>query len=149
VSDNIQIARLYQMYSPAVFGCAYSILRNRAAAEDITQAIFLKLLHYDDTANPIKNHKTWLIVATRNLAYNYIRDNKRELSPEGHGDIVADGFEEQAIYSIEIQKALDVLNDIEQQLFMLHYLDRYKYRELSEIFSIPVGTVKTHCHTPR
>ena len=151
--DSDQLAVWYQDYHLAVFGVAYAVLKNRAEAEDITHTVFSKLLHNDDAENPIRNPRAWLITVARNLACNTLRDRKREMYDDGEHEAVSepssDGFEEELVFSLDIRRALTVLSDLEQELFILHYVDGYKHRELSEIYALPIGTVKTHCHSAK
>src|SRR5262245_29850346 len=72
--------RLVPEYRRRVFGLAYGILRDRAAAEDLAQEVFVKLWQalprYDGRARI----STWIYAITRNAAVSALRSRRRELS---------------------------------------------------------------------
>src|SRR5512145_3075525 len=72
--------RLVTAYRRRVFGLAYSILRDRAAAEDLAQEGFVKLWQslpkYDGRAQL----STWIYAITRNAAVSALRARRRTAS---------------------------------------------------------------------
>ena len=72
--------QLVPAYRRRVFGLAYSILRDRAAAEDLAQEVFLKLWQalprYDGRAQL----STWIYAITRNAAVSALRRRRRSVS---------------------------------------------------------------------
>ena len=72
--------RLVPAYRRRVFGLAYSILRDRAAAEDLAQEVFVKLWQalprYDGRARL----STWIYAITRNAAVSALRARRRTVS---------------------------------------------------------------------
>ena len=72
--------RLVPAYRRRVFGLAYSILRDRAAAEDLAQEVFVKLWQalprYDGRAQL----STWIYAITRNAAISALRARRRDVS---------------------------------------------------------------------
>jgi RNA polymerase sigma-70 factor (ECF subfamily) len=147
MTENPSFASLYAQTASAVYDCAYILLKNRASAEDIVQTAFFKLFQNDSTATPILNKRAWLLKTARNLSLNLLRDRSRETEFSENEDILSAIFEDDLVFSMEIRRGLCVLNDAERQAFVLHYVDGYKYRELAEVFELPVSTVKTHCRS--
>ena len=72
--------RLVPAYRRRVFGLAYSILRDRGAAEDLAQEVFVKLWQalprYDGRAKL----STWIYAITRNAAVSALRSRRRSVS---------------------------------------------------------------------
>ena len=72
--------RLVPGYRRRVFGLAYSLLRDRGAAEDVAQEVFVKLWQalprYDGRAQL----STWIYAITRNAAISAMRKRRRSLS---------------------------------------------------------------------
>src|SRR5688572_25863518 len=72
--------RLVTAYRRRVFGLAYGILRDRAAAEDLAQEVFVKLWQalprYDGRAKL----STWIYAITRNAAVSALRARRRSVS---------------------------------------------------------------------
>src|SRR5690606_19095911 len=72
--------RLVPAYRRRVFGLAFSILRDRAAAEDLAQEVFVKLWQalprYDGRAKL----STWIYAITRNASISALRARRPVLS---------------------------------------------------------------------
>ena len=72
--------RLVPEYRRRVFGLAFSILRDRAAAEDLAQEVFVKLWQalprYDGRAKL----STWIYTITRNASISALRARRPALS---------------------------------------------------------------------
>ena len=72
--------RLVPAYRRRVFGLAFSVLRDRAAAEDLAQEVFVKLWQalprYDGRAQL----STWIYAITRNAAISALRSRRRSVS---------------------------------------------------------------------
>lgn len=63
-----------------VFYITLKILKNREAAEDVTNDVFTSLYEYMLISRPpIKKIRPFLAVSAKRKAYNYIRDNNRFL----------------------------------------------------------------------
>ncbi|MBC7342885.1 MAG: sigma-70 family RNA polymerase sigma factor [Clostridia bacterium] len=66
---------LFRSYYPRVYRRLYYLLGERAAAEDLTQEVFLKL--YRKPPRDESNLGGWLSRVAANLAYNYLRGEER------------------------------------------------------------------------
>ena len=71
---------LYQSYHTMVYRRLYYLLGEQAAAEDLTQEAFLKLYHSPPREK--NNLGGWLLRVAANLAYNYLRGERRRCSRE-------------------------------------------------------------------
>jgi len=70
---------LFQSYYPLVYRRLYYLLGERAAAEDLTQEVFLKLYHQPPRER--SNLGGWLLRVAANLAYNRLRGEERRCRP--------------------------------------------------------------------
>lgn len=75
-----ELERYYQKYRKAVFHTALMILKDISSAEDAMQEVFIKFLSAYEKG--IDHVGAWLITATKNYCFNYIRDNKRTIQTE-------------------------------------------------------------------
>lgn len=67
----------YELYKNIVLQTAAFYTRNKYTAEDIMQEVFLRYYVYIKHAK-VNKEKQWLLTTTKNMAYNYVRDHKRE-----------------------------------------------------------------------
>jgi RNA polymerase sigma-70 factor (ECF subfamily) len=145
--------RLVPEYRRRVFGLAFSILRDRSAAEDLAQEVFVKLWRalprYDGRARL----STWIYAITRNAAVSALRTRRRTLSmsdravrEEAEGIAAAPG---PAGAERELRRSIEVLPEKQRQAVTLYYLDERPVEEVAEMMGLPANTVKTHLHRAR
>lgn len=145
--------RLVPAYRRRVFGLAYSILRDRAAADDLAQEVFVKLWQalprYDGRAQL----STWIYAITRNAAVSALRARRRSVSlsdaavqAEVEG-LAAEPAVEPADASL--RRRIDALPEKQRQAVTLYYLDERPVEEVAEMMGLPANTVKTHLHRAR
>ncbi|WP_433542754.1 RNA polymerase sigma factor SigX [Neomoorella humiferrea] len=72
---SAEFEALFQSFYPLVYRRLYYLLGERAAAEDLTQEVFLKL--YYQPPREKSNLGGWLLRVAANLAYNYLRGEER------------------------------------------------------------------------
>ncbi len=138
---------LYDKYAPAIYSYAMTIVKDPATAEDVLQSVFVAVCENDPRQKPIQNMRSWLLRVAHNQALNIIRERQR-FSDDSDLALLCQQtcMEESSIYSMEVRRALAKLEPLEQQLFTLHYVSGYRYRELAGMLGLPIGTVKTVCH---
>lgn len=145
--------RLVPAYRRRVFGLAFSVLRNRAEAEELAQEVFVKLWQalprYDGRARL----STWIYAITRNAAISALRSRRHALSMS---DPAVSGEVEGRELAPEVNpddavlwRAVDALPDKQRQAIVLYYQDDRPVEEVAEMMDLPVNTVKTHLHRAR
>lgn len=150
--DRDAFTQFYHSTHDRVFGLALRLLRRTAAAEEITQEIYLYVWNAADTydmrlASPIG----WLTMLTHRRAVDRIRvetsSTTRELAyGQRHlgrdHDIVAETvsqrWEERAVVD-----CLATLTERQRETLALAYYGGRTYPEVAEHLGIPVNTVKT------
>lgn len=79
-------ARLYREYGPAVYRRCLRLLRDREAAQDATQEVFVRLVRNMDRLEGRGDALPWIYRVTTNHCLNVLRDSGRhgegDLSPE-------------------------------------------------------------------
>jgi len=145
--------RLVPAYRRRVFGLAFSILRDRAAAEDLAQEVFVKLWQalprYDGRAQL----STWIYAITRNASVSALRARRRTLSMSDHAvrDEVEGlpGGQAPAPVDAGLRRAVEALPEKQRLAITLYYLDERPVEEVAEMMGLPANTVKTHLHRAR
>ncbi len=161
VSDALQQAPAPPVFEAVVraerrrvFGLAYSILRDRAAAEDVAQEVFVKLWHalpgYDGRAAL----STWIYAITRNASISALRRRRAAGSlsdPAVLAEAEAAAPQDDAIGADDaaLWRAVAALRDSERQCVTLFYQDERSVEEVAAMLGMPVNTVKTHLYRAR
>jgi RNA polymerase sigma-70 factor (ECF subfamily) len=147
-------AQLVPGYRRRVFGIAFGILRDRAAAEDVVQEVFVKLWQglsgYDGRAKL----STWIYAITRNASISALRKRPRGLSLSdpavaAEADALESGSTPAETGDSQLWRAVGELPDRQRQVVTLFYQDDRTTEEVAEMLGLPVNTVKTHLHRAR
>jgi RNA polymerase sigma-70 factor (ECF subfamily) len=90
-----KVGEFYARFGPTIYARCRRMLKERAAAEDATQEIFLKVLRHIDSAPSETAVLPWIHRITTNHCLNLLRDGRRhavavESVPEVHVDDVED-----------------------------------------------------------
>jgi len=145
--------QLVPAYRRRVFGLAYSVLRDRGAAEDVVQEVFVKLWQalprYDGRAQL----STWIYAITRNAAISAMRKQRRSVSMsdpavfeqvENRGAAPEAGPDDAALW-----QKVEALPVKQRQAVILYYQEDRPVEEVAVMMGLPVNTVKTHLHRAR
>jgi RNA polymerase sigma-70 factor (ECF subfamily) len=143
---------LYQRYGALCYSLAVRILGDPGRAEDVVQDAFIRLWTHANSYDSARGSlRTWLLTAVRHRAIDYLRGRpgrerqEVEIGPElpAHGvgsdpwRDVAESLERQAV-----RQALASLPPDQRQVVELAYYGGYTQREIAEIVSAPLGTIK-------
>ncbi|MFF2555083.1 sigma-70 family RNA polymerase sigma factor [Nocardia sp. NPDC058058] len=150
--DRDAFTQLYRMTSHRVFGVALRMLRNRAAAEEVTQEVYLQVwsspTRYDSRlASPIG----WLIVLTRRRAIDRIRSDRAAFERDvRYGEMqrsIDRDFVFEAVQERDERRAvlrgLGLLTELQRESIELAYFGGLTYSELADRLDIPLATVKS------
>ena len=147
---------LINKYEIIVLRFIYNMIKDKEAAEDITQEVFItvynKLYLYD------KSHKfsNWLLQISKNKCIDYIRKYKRvyesniedipnitskEMSPEQAAE-----FEET---KENVEAYLNSLNEVDRQILIIRYSQNLTFYDLSKILEMTESNVKRRYYRSR
>jgi RNA polymerase sigma-70 factor (ECF subfamily) len=148
------LGRLVPAYRRRVFGLAYSILRDRAAAEDVAQEVFVKVWQAFDSYDGRARLSTWIYAITRNTAIGALRKRSRLVSlSEPDVSAVVDAMEARDAPDDggdpQLWRLVDGLPEKQRQAVVLFYQDDRSIEEVADMLAMPVNTVKTHLHRAR
>jgi RNA polymerase sigma-70 factor, ECF subfamily len=136
---------LYDSYHRLVYGVAMRMLGDVATAEDVTQAVFLKVWSSPQLFES-GNFAGWLVRMTRNRALDLLRSKsyRHEELPEAQPAEIM--LEETAFAHIDADKvraALTQLPGEQRELIELGFFGGMTHEELARRTDVPLGTVKT------
>jgi RNA polymerase sigma-70 factor (ECF subfamily) len=137
--DNVAFEELYNDLKTPIYTIIYRITWDKSSSEDVMQEVFFKL-YQSPPETHIKNLRAYIFQMGRNLAIDSTRKQ--------HPDISLDEIAEAAHLPIDdfslrmdIEDALKTVPAQECQIVTLHVIGELKFREISAIMQIPLGTV--------
>lgn len=133
-----KFARLAEKYMDTIFRVAYSWLKNRDSANDVTQEVLIKLYKTTTEFETEAHIKNWLIRVTANECKMIFR------SPWSKREDIADyaetlGLEDES-YS-DLFQAVMKLDKKYSVPIMLFYYEGYSTAEISTMIGVPEKTV--------
>lgn len=153
--DNFNI--LVNKYEFTILRFVYNTLKDREAAEDITQEVFITVYNKLYTFNKNYKFSNWLFQIARNKCIDYIRKYKRvyEANVEEVGDIAsAEISPEQSVEFKETKKLVEIfintLNDVDKQIIILRYSNEHiTFSDMAEILKMTESAVKRRYYKAR
>lgn len=156
---------LIERYRPELFHFLIRFAGNRASAEDLFQEAFLQVHLSIDSFDTSKRFKPWLFTIAANKARDLLRKNKRRKTVPLSASVDGDGDDGrtfidlmEADLPLPVQDAEDAeqrqivretvaaLPDHLREVLVLAYFNQFAYKEIAEMLSIPLGTVKSRLH---
>jgi RNA polymerase sigma-70 factor (ECF subfamily) len=150
--DSAGFEQVFRDCAVDLHGYAFSLLRDAAAAEDVTALAFERL--YRSRARLDRTRGTpraWLFAIARNAALDELRRRRRqplETHGSGHADTAVAGGEE--IARVErgaaLQTALQALMPRERELVLLKFHGELTNAELARVLGISESNAGTRLH---
>lgn len=148
--DAAAFESLYDRHHRLVYGIAMRILGQQAAAEDVTQAVFLKVWS-SPQAFESGNFAAWIGRITRNRCLDQQRSKARHPSEELSHDTASDeAVEETAFAHLDtaaVKTALERIPEEQRKLIELAFFGGMTQQGIAEKTGVPLGTVKTRIRT--
>lgn len=135
--DEEIFTQYIKMYQNTVFRVAYSYVKNRADAEDITQDAFLKLYRCNESFAAPENAKAWLIKTAANRAKNHLKSSWIKRRSDISEDFPFESREDR-----ELLMAVNTLNKNYRIVIYLFYYEGYGVKEISSMLGISESNVK-------
>lgn len=158
--DEAALSEIYRIYHVRVYGFAYRMTLNQAAAEDITHEVFVFLIEHPDRFQTERGSLlTFLCAVARNLVMNHLRRKH-------HSDIGFDELENFDVLEDETQNnpLTDLLNrelagrienciaelpPLQREAIILREYQELSYEEIARVTEADLSAVKARLHRAR
>ena len=137
--DRVAFRKLYDAFSPKLFGTVLRIVRNRPAAEEVLQDVFLRIWQNASSYAPdTAPAGVWMNSIARNRSIDVLR--QRGYVQVSAVDGASDWFE-------KVAEDRDREGDMIDNASLRHaYYEGFSREELAQRFGRPVNTIKTRLH---
>jgi RNA polymerase sigma-70 factor (ECF subfamily) len=163
--DEQAYEALLERFEKPVIRFIDRMIGDRAAAEDLFQETFIRILRALPNYEPRGRFSTWVFAIARNLCLDHLKYKRRH--PAGSLDAGRSQDGGKVIYFRDLLEAADVapldqvdrresvemirvaltrLNDDKREALVLRIFHDLPYAEIAEITGVPVGTAKYRVH---
>lgn len=124
-------------------------ISNKDFAHDITQETFERAIVFENK-NKIENKRAFLYRLAKNIIVDEIRKNKKIKEIPYEENELTSKSEEPEKLTIEQSRQMLLMNELKKlpakrkEAFVLHILEGYSRKEVSEIMGISIGAVEKH-----
>ncbi len=152
--DGEALGTLVGRYMRAAYAVSLSVTGRHDDAEDATQEGFMVALERLDDCRIPARFAGWLMTIVRNRARNLVRrEVLRDTDAVPETAATRSRTPDKAAEHVELQErlrdALRRLSEVQREIVLLHDLEGWRHREISEHLGIPSGTVRSHLHFAR
>jgi RNA polymerase sigma factor (sigma-70 family) len=149
--DVDRLSVLFERYHRPLFGFFYRMGGNRAAAEDLVQDVFVRVLKYRRTFRDEGSFEAWLFHIARNARHDFVRrhpgmdtiDNGFDVAATAPGPATA--LERREDVGL-LQEALRRLPADKRELIVLARYRGMNYEQLAALTGADAGTVRVRLH---
>jgi RNA polymerase sigma-70 factor (ECF subfamily) len=149
--DADAFATLYDRHSRSAFSLAYRMMGDRQAAEDLAQDAFIKVWRNAASYRAERGSvRTWILSIVHNRGIDQLRSTasrrrtQEKIEASAPRSQPSEAFAETWRNSQrdQVREALDTLPAEQLKILELAYFSGYTHVEISELLSLPLGTVK-------
>jgi RNA polymerase sigma-70 factor (ECF subfamily) len=162
--DREAFRRLVDRYGPDLSRFVGRFVRASATIDDVVQETFIQVFQSAEGFDLSRRFRPWLFTIAANKARDHLRSvaRKREVPVAGFSgesdesinylDYLADthddpgkGLEAEELRQ-RVGEIVGQMPDHLREVLVLGYYHRFPYKEIADILSIPLGTVKSRLH---
>jgi RNA polymerase sigma-70 factor (ECF subfamily) len=153
--DDGALGHVYDRYGSLVYGVARRVTNSTAAAEEITQEVFVQLWEHADRFDPAKGSlRAFLGAITHRRAVDWVRGEIRRRDRESRtardaatgtattlADITAELSNQDT--AAKVRAAVETLPLEQREAVVLAYFGGLTFREVAATLGLPEGTAKS------
>ncbi len=150
--DLNQASVLFTRYAKPIYNFLVRMTMDRAAAEDLTQNVFVRILRYRKSYRDGARFQTWIYQVARNVFSDHYRQQRNQrqsfVDVEHVSATMADADDTVIQQEKEalLHKCLQRLDPEQRELLVLTRFERLKYEEVAVIMNTTVANIKVRVH---
>lgn len=164
--DEAAFHEVVTRYKNSLYAFLRQFLNRQDLIEDVFQETFLQLFTSRDSFDASRPLRPWLFTIAANKAKDALRKWQRTAAvPIGtladseelsFGDVLnaitsdsripSDNLERTET-ALRVEQAIANMPENLREILILAYFNKFSYKQMAEILSIPIGTVKSRLHT--
>ena len=166
LGDEEAFKEVVSRYKNGLYAFLRRFLSNRDLADDIFQETFLQLYTSRESFDTSKPLQPWLFTIAANKAKDALRKQHRTsamtigavidneqmsfedvLSSISSENVVPEDSLEKDEKSAQVRQVISNMPENLREILILSYFNKFSYKQMADVLSIPIGTVKSRLHT--
>ncbi|MGW1112661.1 sigma-70 family RNA polymerase sigma factor [Streptomyces albidoflavus] len=152
VGDRDAFTTVYDTVAGPVLGLVRRVLRDPAQSEEVAQEVLVEVWRTAARYRPAKGTvMTWVMTLAHRRAVDRVRSAQAAANREERAALLdrTPAFDEVAeqvetrLEREQVRRCLRTLTELQRESVSLAYYRGLAYREVAELLSVPLGTVKT------
>lgn len=145
--DTSGLREIYDQLGHAIYTQSYFITKDHHTAEDVSQEVFIKIMRCASSYTFGTNPKAWIMSIAKNTAIDRLRKNDMKTLSFSKDTEYCDTKLEKIDVKVDLDEKIDLIDEINkldfpsQQIIILHVIAGLKFREISSLLDMPLGTV--------
>jgi RNA polymerase sigma-70 factor (ECF subfamily) len=148
------LAELFERHHRRLYQFFLRLARERTAAEDLVQEVFVRLIKYRHTWRDEAEFVPWMFALARNAAVDHFRargrDSKRDAAavPETPPEAPPGAVErlEERERAAQLRAALDLLAPDKREVLLLARFGELRHDRIAALLGISPGAVRVRLH---
>ena len=153
--DPAAFEEIYDRFKAPLFGLALRHTGDRAAAEDILQDTFIKVLTHLGEVRSEETFPAWVFRIAVNTCYSHLRGRKvRDSRTVALSQV--EGRREEAVFDTHetslagpLEEGIARLPEKLRLVFLLHDVQGFKHTEIADLLGVSAGTSKSQLFKAR
>jgi len=164
--DEAAFREIVSRYKNSLYLFLSRFLNRQDLVEDVFQETFLQLFTSRDSFDTSRPLRPWLFTIAANKAKDALRKRQRTVAipigtiaePEemSFGDVLnaltsdsVTPYEklQEGETAAQVRRIISNMPENLREILVLAYFNRFSYKQMAQILSIPIGTVKSRLHT--
>ncbi len=150
--DEGAFERVYDQVVDAVYGLVRRVVRDPAQSQEVAQEVFVEVWRTASRYEPGRGSAmAWIMTLAHRRAVDRVRaeqaaSDRQARVAHGEQHVAYDEVAEDVEGRLErerVRRCLGTLTELQRESVALAYYEGYSYREVAELLTVPLGTVKT------
>ena len=164
--EEAAFREIVNRYKNGLYAFLRQFLNRQDLVEDVFQETFMQLFTSRDSFDQSRPLRPWLFTIAANKAKDALRKWQRTtavpigtiadsqdlsfdemLNTLSSDNTMPDEELEKAEITLRVAQVIEEMPENLREILLLAYFQRFSYKQMAEILSIPIGTVKSRLHT--